>query len=218
MNPISIRRYIVHPEITEYSCSGTPVDCVKIAIHKLVDRKPDLILSGINHGTNTSSSVIYSGTMAAAIEGSMNDVSSVGFSVDNFHLTSDFSAAVPIIHQIIAKVLENPLPGNISLNVNFPDVEKVAVKGVKICRSCNGFWHEQFVDGNEPHGRKTYWLTGSFTNREPDSEDTDEFALKNGFASIVPVKVDFTAYQYLENLKKTGFHEISVEKHLKSGK
>jgi len=207
LNPISIRRYVVHPEITEYSCSGTPVDCVKIAIHKLLDRKPDLILSGINHGTNSSTSVIYSGTMAAAIEGSMNNIPSIGFSVDNYHLTVDFSPVVPFLREIITKVLQNPLPVNISLNVNFPNVAETSIKGIKVCRSANGFWHEQFVDGNEPHGRKTFWLTGTFTNREADSEaeDSDEFALKQGYASLVPIKVDFTAYPYIETLKLQGF-------------
>jgi 5'-nucleotidase len=205
VNPLSVRRYIVDHDILEYSCSGTPVDCVKIAIHKLTDRLPDLILSGINHGTNTSTSVIYSGTMAAAVEGSMNEISSIGFSVDNFHLTADFTSAIPHIRKIITQVLRNPLPANICLNVNFPDVEKVSVKGIKICRMCDGVWKEQFVDAHEPHGRKTFWLTGSFTNREPDAEDTDEYALSHGFASIVPIKVDFTAYPYIEALKEIDF-------------
>ncbi len=188
-------------QYAEYAISGTPVDCVKLAIHELTSEKPDLILSGINHGTNTSASLIYSGTMAAAIEGSMNGIHSVGFSVCHYDTYLDFAFTKPYIEKIITKVLENGLGQGTSLNVNFPVVEAEPIKGVKICRTAVGFWAEEFIPANHPHNKPVFWLSGGFTNLEPDAEDTDDFAIQSNYVSVTPVKVDFTDYKSIKQLK-----------------
>jgi len=148
----------------EFSCSGTPVDCVKLALHEISDRKPDLILSGINHGANISVSVLYSGTMGAAIEGSLHDISSIGFSVDNHSSSADFSDALPYIEKIVSEVIEKGLPAGVSLNVNFPDVSKVEIKGFKTVKGADGVWGEKFIKANDPHKRNFVWITGDLFN------------------------------------------------------
>ena len=199
--PIEIKKIEEYDDYLEYSCSGTPVDCVKIAIHEIMKQKPDIVLSGINHGVNTSVSVLYSGTMAAAIEGSINGITSCGFSVNNYKSEADFSNAVPIIDKIIKYLTDNKLPRNTSLNVNFPDVENQVPDGIKICRATNGNWQEKFVEANNPFERKTFWISGEFKNFEPQATDTDEYAIKHNYVSIVPIKVDFTDYNFINNLK-----------------
>ncbi len=204
--PISYKLIEKTDNYKEYSCSGTPVDCVKLAIHELVPQKPDLILSGINHGQNTSLSVIYSGTMAAVVEGTMNKIQSIGFSVNNVSPDIDFSQTKPFIREIIRKVIDNKLPAGVCLNVNFPDIEKFKIKGVKVCRAVNGVWKEKFVSANNKY-KNAFWLTGEFENFEPHAKDTDEYAVQNGYASVVPVKFDFTDYSYIDNLKTQGFEK-----------
>ena len=201
INPVAIQKISESENYLEYSCSGTPVDCVKIAIHEILERKPDLIVSGINHGTNSSVSVLYSGTMAAAIEGSLNGISSIGFSVNNYQHDADFTPALPFVKEISEFVLKTGLEYGISLNVNFPDVTTQTINGLKVCRACEGTWEEKFVNANEPHGRHAYWLTGKFRNMEPDATDTDEYFINQGFASIVPIKADFNAYNQIQGLK-----------------
>ena len=191
----------------EYSCSGTPVDCVKLALHEISDRKPDLILSGINHGANTSVSVLYSGTMGAAIEGSLHDIKSVGFSVDNHFSDADFSDAVPWMEKIISEVLDKGLPAGVSLNVNFPDVTKVKIKGIKTVRGAKGVWGERFVKANDPHMRNFVWITGDLYNKDEGKEDTDIYQLKQGFATVVPIKVDFNYYDFISELSEWDFNE-----------
>jgi len=191
-----------HPgAMAEYSCTGTPVDCVKMAINKLLPRKPDLIVSGINHGSNSSINVIYSGTMSAAIEGSLEGTSSVGFSLGDFSIDADFSATTIYIERIIASCLKTELPKGVCLNVNFPKLQADLINGVKICRQARANWVEDFEERQDPYGRAYYWLTGKFVNFEPEATDTDEWALQNGYVSIVPVMHDLTAHQYINHLK-----------------
>ncbi len=183
-----------------YQCNGTPADCVKIALHQLLDRTPDLIVSGINHGVNSSISVIYSGTMGAAIEGCIDGVASIGFSLNSFAPHANFSQAILYARAIAKKVLEKGLPRNVCLNVNFPETQKI--EGVKICRQADGYWEEEFEKRQDPMGKNYYWLTGHFVNSEPTSDDTDEAALAQGYISVVPVKVDMTAYEFMNDLNQ----------------
>jgi 5'-nucleotidase len=185
-----------------YTCNGTPTDIVKLAINQLLERKPDLVVSGINHGANASVSVLYSGTMAAAIEGCLYGVSSIGFSLNNFSPTADFSACKKYIRIIVEMVKSNPLPENICLNVNIPASPAEEIKGIRICRQSRGNWKEEFEKRKDPMGKTYYWLTGLFNNHEPDSIDTDEWALAHNYVSVVPVSTDMTAHGYLDKLKE----------------
>jgi 5'-nucleotidase len=191
-----------HPE---YSCSGTPVDCVKIAVNKVLHRKPDLIVSGINHGSNSSINVIYSGTMSAAIEGAMEKIPSIGFSLQDFSYDADFLSAKKYIIQIAKNVLKKGLPVGTCLNVNIPAVDENQLKGVMICRQAKGNWEEEFDHRQDPRGSDYYWLSGEFKLHE-NSNDTDEWALQNNFISVVPVHFDFTAHQFIAELKKWKFN------------
>lgn len=185
----------------DYALSGTPVDCVKFALDKVLSRKPDLVVSGINHGANSSINVIYSGTMSAAVEAGVEGLQAIGFSLLDFSWDADFTQAKDFIQNIVKKVLENPLPKGIVLNVNIPKLLKEEIKGVRVCKQANGKWEENFDERINPHGKKYYWLSGYFNNMDT-SEDADEVALSEGYISIVPVKFDLTAYEYLQNLKR----------------
>ncbi len=191
-------------QATEYSCSGTPVDCVKMAINKLMPRKPDLIVSGINHGSNSSINVIYSGTMSAAVEGAIEDIPSIGFSLCNHSIDADFDATKMYVKQICEKVLSESLPSGVCLNVNFPDIKGELIAGVKVCKQAKAMWIEELEERMDPSGKPYYWLTGYFKNQD-HGEDTDEWALKNNFISIVPVHIDFTAYHAMQKIKEWKF-------------
>lgn len=191
-----------HNVFMEYSISGTPVDCIKMAVKKLLPRKPDLCVSGINHGSNSSINVIYSGTMSAAIEGSLEEIDSIGFSLCDYAHEADFTHSSSFILKIVQDVLNNNLPRRVCLNVNIPKLKTEEIKGIKICRQANANWVEEFDERKDPGGRKYYWLTGEFVNFEKDATDTDEWALNNGFISVVPVKTDLTSYETMESLKK----------------
>lgn len=184
-----------------YACNGTPTDSVKLAINQLLERKPDRVVSGINHGANASVSVLYSGTMAAALEGCLYGINSVGFSLNNFSPTADFSVCKKYIRAVMKKLNANPLPDGICLNVNIPAVNRDQIRGVKICRQAKGNWREEFEKRKDPMGKTYYWLTGVFQNHEPLATDTDEWALANNYVSIVPVTVDMTAHNYISELK-----------------
>ncbi len=186
---------------SEYSCSGTPVDCVKMAVNKILPRKPDLVLSGINHGSNSSINVIYSGTMSAAIEGALEGASSIGFSLCDYGIDADFSQAEKFIEQIISQSLKHKMPKGVCLNVNIPKLKSDELKGIKVCRQAKANWVEEFEERHDPYGRPYYWLTGKFVNFEPESDDTDEWALKNSYVSVVPTQCDLTAYDALDNFK-----------------
>jgi 5'-nucleotidase len=183
----------------DYSLSGTPVDCVKFALDKILTRKPDIVVSGINHGANSSINVIYSGTMSAAVEAGVEGLQAIGFSLLDFSWDADFSQAKEFIQQIVLKTLENPLPKGVVLNVNIPKLKKEEIKGVKVCRQAHAKWEESFDERINPHGKKYYWLTGYFNNMDK-GEDADETALSQGFISVVPVKFDLTAHEHLEKL------------------
>ncbi len=196
--PLRLEKVRVFDEITEtYQCSGTPVDCVKLAVNKVLHRKPDLCVSGINHGSNSSINVIYSGTMSAAMEGAIESIPSVGFSHASFSMDIDFEPVKQAILTITKQILANGLPQGVLLNVNFPDVDKL--KGIKVCRQATAKWEEEFDERLDPHKRKYYWLTGKFALYDT-GEDTDEWALANGFASVVPVQFDFTAHHAIAAL------------------
>lgn len=183
-----------------YAINGTPTDSIKICVNQLLERPPDYVVSGINHGANASVSVIYSGTMAAAIEGCLYGISSVGFSLSSFSPTADFTVCSDYIRKVMQHIALEPLPPGVCLNVNIPAVAKEEIKGVKICRQAKGNWNEKFEKRKDPMGKTYYWLTGSFLNHEPESVDTDEWALSNNYVSIVPVSVDMTAHWYLGDL------------------
>lgn len=188
-----------------YSFTGTPTDCVKIAFDNLlVGRKVDLVLSGINHGSNSAINVLYSGTMGAAIEGSFYGCPSIGLSLTDHDLDADFTAAKHFSREIVAAVLaageKNELP--LCLNVNVPNLPQEQIRGIRTSRQCNGMWREEFFRHEDPRGKPYYWLTGYYDNYEPAATDTDEWALANGYVSVVPVQVDMTSYRHLEHLKK----------------
>jgi len=187
--------------ITEYLTTGTPVDGVKLAFNTLLDRRPDLLLSGINHGSNSSSSILYSGTMAAAMEGAVNHIPSAGFSLLDFNPDADFGPAGEIVREIIRMILDHGLPDGVCLNVNIPAVSAEDLKGIMYCNQANGYWREEFDLRTDPHGFDYYWLTGYFQNRDTDEEGTDEWALTRNFASVVPVNTDMTAYDALKVLQ-----------------
>ncbi|MDI1257555.1 MAG: 5'/3'-nucleotidase SurE [Flavobacterium sp.] len=187
-----------HP-IVEYSCSGTPVDCVKLAVNEILKQKPDLCVSGINHGSNSSINVIYSGTMSAAVEAGIEGIPAIGFSLLDYEWNADFEAAKSFIKKIALEVLENGLPEGVVLNVNLPKLKENEIKGIKICRQAKAIWAEKFDKRKTPFGRDYYWLAGEFVNLD-NGEDTDEWALKHGYISVVPVHYDLTAYHALQEL------------------
>lgn len=199
--PIRVKLLEENEKHRIYTCNGTPTDSVKLAVNQLLDRIPDWVVSGINHGANASVSVLYSGTMAAALEGCLYGISSVGFSLNNFSRSADFSACRKYIRIIMQKMAEEPLPPGICLNVNIPAIPENEIRGIMICRQAKGNWKEEFEKRKDPMGKTYYWLTGSFQNHEPEASDTDEWALANGFVSVVPVSVDMTAYSYIDRLK-----------------
>jgi 5'-nucleotidase len=191
--------------ITQFSCSGTPVDCVKIAVSEIMHRKPDLCVSGINHGSNSSINVIYSGTMSAAVEAGIEGIPAIGFSLLDFDANANFEHTKPFIKQIVTEVLDKKLPKGTVLNVNIPKFSENEIKGIKICRQADAQWVEKFDKRQSPFGKDYYWLTGEFTNFDKDATDTDEWALANNYISIVPVQFDMTAHQHIEDLKSWNF-------------
>lgn len=193
-------------EPEEYSCSGTPADCIKIAVNEILNRKPDLCVSGINHGSNSSINVIYSGTMSAAIEAGIEGIPAIGFSNMNYNWDINFEASKLYVKTIAENVLEHGLTDGVVLNVNIPDLERDAIKGVKICRQAKANWKEVFDKRKTPQGKDYYWLTGTFENYDR-GEDTDEWALKNGYVSVVPVQFDLTAHHCIQQLNTWDFNE-----------
>ena len=184
----------------DYSCSGTPVDCVKMALDQIMTLRPDIVVSGINHGANSSINVIYSGTMSAAVEAGVEGIPAIGFSLLDFSWDADFSQAKEYIQSIVKRALEKPMPTGIVLNVNIPNLKTDEIKGIKVCKQAKAKWEESFDERISPHGKKYYWLTGHFNNMDTD-EDADEVALANGYVTIVPVKFDLTAYEYINTLQ-----------------
>ncbi len=184
---------------SEYSCSGTPVDCVKIAVNEILKRKPDLCVSGINHGSNSSINVIYSGTMSAAVEAGTQGIPAIGFSLLDYSLDADFSHSKEFIKRIVSECLKNGMPEGVVLNVNIPKISNSKLKGIKICRQANGVWEEKFDKRTNPLGRDYYWLSGKFVNNDK-GEDSDEWALENEYVSITPTQYDLTAHHAIKNI------------------
>lgn len=188
------------PGYKVYSVTGTPSDCVKMAMGNILEIKPDLLLSGINHGSNATVNVFYSGTMGAAIEGAFNGIPSIGFSLCSFDADANFDVVTKYGEPLVRKVLECNTNKHLCLNINFPDVAEADFKGLKICRQARGVWKESFVENKDPFGGSIYWLTGNFVNFEPGSTDTDEWALTNGYASVVPVNLDSTDFEQMQSI------------------
>jgi 5'-nucleotidase len=200
-NPLYLREVGHQEGLDIYACSGTPVDCVKMALdYLLVGRPLDLVCSGINHGSNAAINVLYSGTMGAAIEGSFYDVPSIGFSLDDHTAGADFDASAIYVGKIASQVLEARPALPLCLNVNIPVGRPEEIKGVKVCRQAAGSWREQFFCRQDPNGRDYFWLTGEFHNAEPEAIDTDHWALSHGYISVVPIQVDLTNHRQVASL------------------
>ena len=182
----------------EYSISGTPADCVKFAVREILHKKPDLCVSGINHGANSSINVIYSGTMSAAVEAGLEGIKSIGFSLLDYSWDADFSACKDYIRKISLNLLKEKKE-NLILNVNFPSNTK-KFKGIKVCRQAKGYWEDTYDKRVSPLGKEYYWLTGNFVNQD-DSKETDEWALSQGYISLVPISFDMTSHQDIDKLK-----------------
>ncbi len=181
-----------------FTISGTPVDCVKLALNAICPRKPDLVLAGINHGSNAGNAIIYSGTMGAVIEGCTVGITSVGFSLCSHSMTADFDLAKEHIINIIRLALANPLPAHVALNVNIP--AKIEPKGVRVCRAAQGHWSEEYERYVDPNGKPFYWLTGRFVNEEAEANDTDEYWLGQGYISVAPVNIDQTDVSRIDEM------------------
>lgn len=190
--------------IVEYSCSGTPADCVKLGLRELLKKKPDICVSGINHGSNSSINVIYSGTMSAAIEAGIEGIPAIGFSLCDYKWEADFAQAQDFIFNIVTKALKNGIPKGTVLNVNIPKLEKKNLRGIKICRQAKANWKEKFDKRMSPMGKDYYWLTGEFELLDK-GEDTDEWALANGYISVVPTQFDLTAHHVIQELNTWEF-------------
>lgn len=198
-HPIRFKKIEEQEGLIRYNCTGTPTDCVKLALNEIVPRVPDLLVAGINHGSNSAINVIYSGTMGAVLEGCENGILSIGFSINDHSHEVDFSNFEKYVLQITNEALKNGLPKDTCLNVNAPCG---AIAGIKVSRQCDGRWTKEFAKRTDPQGKAYFWLTGYFENYEPQSEDTDEWAVDHGFISIVPTKIDLTAYEAMEAIKK----------------
>jgi 5'-nucleotidase len=202
-NPLRLTpMHHVFEGVEAWQCSGTPVDCVKLAVDKVLRRKPDLCLSGINHGANHSINVIYSGTMSAAVEAAIESIPSIGFSLLDYSVEADFGPARKYVRKIVEEVITHPLDKHLILNVNFPAVPDSLIKGIKICRQAYAKYEEDFVERNDPNNKKYYWLTGKFVNFDK-GRDTDVWALEHNYVSVVPVQFDMTNYVLKSKLEKT---------------
>ena len=189
----------------EYSCSGTPADCVKLALQELLGRRPDICVSGINHGSNSSINVIYSGTMSAAIEAGIEGIPAIGFSLCDYSLEANFEPSRDSIKKIVMEALEKGIPKGVVLNVNIPKLEDENLKGIKVCRQARANWKEKFDKRISPAGKDYYWLTGEFELLDK-GEDTDEWALAHGYISVVPTQFDLTAHHAIQHINNWNLH------------
>ena len=202
-NPLYLRRIREEEGVAVYAFSGTPVDCVKMAFDYLLrDERVDMVISGVNHGSNSAVNVLYSGTMGAAIEGSFYGCPAVGLSLDDHSADADFDAAVEYGRRIVGAVLEGQVELPLCLNVNVPKGRPEQVKGIRLCRQNRGFWREEFFRREDPRGREYFWLTGEFVNDEHGAEETDEWTLTHGYVSVQPVQADQTDYRRMEEMRR----------------
>lgn len=201
MRPLRVRELHQEPGCSIYACDGTPVDCIKLAHEHYCPRQPELVLSGINHGSNASINVLYSGTMGAVVEASVLGMQAIGFSTIDHSPETDFTAAVPFVHRIIGEVLRNGLPNLVSLNVNFPVPANGIIKGMRVCRQASARWLDSYEKRMDPQGRPYYWITGRF-ECDDCSPDTDQWALQNDYVSIVPTTPDFTDFKALQQMAR----------------
>ncbi len=200
-HPLRLQKVNIFEGVEAYSCSGTPVDCVKLAVDKVIHRKPDICISGINHGANHSINVIYSGTMSAALEAAIESIPSIGFSLLDLSIEADFTAAKKYARILVEHVLNSKKNDkHLCLNVNIPLGEEKLIRGIKICRQAYAKYEEEFDERKDPHGKKYYWLTGEFLNFDK-GKDTDVWALKNNYVSVVPVQFDLTNYALKKQLE-----------------
>ena len=200
--PLTFKEIEVAEGYKEYSCNGTPADCVKLALHRLLPRKPDLVVSGINHGANSSVNIIYSGTMAAVLEACMGGIPAIGFSSHDYSHSANLDPLDDDILKIVKECLINGLPQGVALNVNFPVYQDKPFNGIHVCRQGNGYWEEDFADREDPRtGRPYFWLTGKFHKYEIEKEDTDLWGIENYKVTVVPVQYDFTAHKALNDVK-----------------
>lgn len=203
--PIRLRKmpeYDSSSDVAAYVCSGTPVDCVKLGMTHLLSDKPDIVLSGVNHGSNSSISVVYSGTLAAAQEAALYGIPAMGLSLLDYSPNADFSAVQAIGGNLVKKALEAGLSNGVCLNVNFPAIPLPEIRGVKFCRQTDGTWNERYDRRIDPYGGEYFWLSGNLVNNEPNATDTDEWALANGYVAVVPIQPDMTGYAELKRLKE----------------
>ncbi len=192
----------IFEDVVAYKSSGTPADCIKLAKHHVMkNRQPDLVVSGINHGSNTSISVLYSGTMSAAIEGALEGLPSIGFSLCDYSSKADFSHIEEYVYKIAKQVLDHGIAKGVALNVNFPPKRNEPIKGVKVCRQAHAKWQEEFSERFDPNGRKYYWMVGNFVNFDK-GEDNDEWAIANNYVSIVPCQYDLTAHHAISQINE----------------
>lgn len=204
-NTLRLTETDIFKDVRAYKCSGTPADCVKLGkFHILKDRRPDLVVSGINHGSNTSISVLYSGTMSAAVEGAMEGLPAIGYSLCDYDTDADFSHTEEFVKKIAIQVLERGTPKGIALNVNFPPKQRESLKGIKICRQAHAKWQEEFDQRYDPNGRRYFWLAGNFVNFDK-GEDNDEWAIANNYVSVVPCQYDLTAHHAISTLNEWDF-------------
>jgi 5'-nucleotidase len=199
--PLRLQKVNLFGNIEAWSCTGTPVDCVKLAVDKVLHRKPDLCVSGINHGANHSINVIYSGTMSAAVEAAIESIPSAGFSLLDYNIEADFTGARKYARLVVEHMLDTKLDKHTVLNVNIPSVPAELLNGLKICRQAYAKYEEDFLERQDPHGRMYYWLTGEFVNFDKGT-DTDVWALANNYVSVVPVQFDMTHYELKSRLEK----------------
>lgn len=201
-HPLRMQKVEQFEGVESWQTSGTPVDCVKLAVDKVLHGKPDLCLSGINHGANHSINVIYSGTMSAAMEASIESIPSIGFSLLSYDYEADFAAARHYVRSIVSTILKKKMDKHLLLNVNIPYVPLDLIRGVKVCKQAYAKYEEDFEERKDPHGKKYYWLTGEFINFDK-SKDTDVWALQNNYVSVVPVQFDLTNYALKAKLAQT---------------
>ena len=199
LQPLRVYLISESQNVKVYATTGTPVDCVKLGISELAERRPDIVLSGVNHGSNAAVAVLYSGTMGAAIEGAVFKIASIGFSLLDHSHNADFTYSKKYIHSITKQVLEDGLPSGTCLNVNIPKGDDI--KGIRVCRQTSGQWVNEFMQSKDGADKDIYWLTGNFENDEPSDEMTDEWALANRYVSVVPVKVDMTNHDLIASIK-----------------